>query len=90
MEDVIYCRCYSDPIKEIPLNDFFSSNDGRVKNIVVWDVNEKEYWEGLQVITGHHYRVILREELPDLEGALATLFKIGAYYTYDPLDRSGN
>lgn len=90
MADTLWFRTYGDPVQSMSTHEFFDQNRTGVTRIVVWDVNEKEYWEGLQVITGHHYRVVTKAELLDLPPGQALLFATGSYYTYDPLDRSGN
>ena len=88
MESNLYFRHYSDPIITIPTHEFFQQYRAGVTSIVVLDVNEKEYWEGIQLITGQQYEVFLKDDLHYPKHRV--LIRRGLYYTYDPLDRSGH
>lgn len=93
MSDLLYFRHYSDPLIPIPTHEFFQQYRAGVTSIVVLDVNEKEYWEGIQLITGHQYKVYLKDDLQDDRNGRIKHRKLilaGVYYTYDPLDRSGH
>lgn len=93
MSDLLYFRHYSEPITSIPTHEFFQQYRAGVTSIVVMDVNEKEYWEGIQLITGQQYKVFLKDDLHwDRVGRNThrKLILAGIYYTYDPLDRSGH
>lgn len=88
MESNLYFRHYSDPIITIPTHEFFQQYRAGVTSIVVLDVNEKEYWEGIQLITGQQYEVFLKDDLHSHKQRI--LIRRGVYYTYDPLERSGH
>lgn len=86
MESNLYFRHYSDPIITISTHEFFQQYRAGVTSIVVLDVNEKEYWEGIQLITGQQYEIFLKDDLHGFQHR--KLIRRGVYYTYDPLDRS--
>lgn len=93
MESNLYFRHYSDPIITISTHEFFQQYRAGVTSIVVLDVNEKEYWEGIQLITGHQYKVYLKDDLQDDRNGRIfhrKLILVGVYYTYDPLERAGH
>lgn len=84
--DNLWFRHYSDPLLTMSTHEFFEQVRTGVTSIVVTDVNEKEYWEGLQLISGQSYRVLLKDDLTPSHHRQLSLR--GVYYTYDPLDRS--
>lgn len=88
--DNLWLRHGTLPILTIPIHEFFGRQTEKRDSIVVMDVNEKEYWEGIQLIIGRPLNVILPYDLLGMRTQDKwKLFRQGLYYTFDPLDRSG-
>lgn len=86
--DNLWLRHGTLPILTIPIHEFFGRQTEKRDSIVVMDVNEKEYWEGIQLITGQQYEVFLKDDLHYPKHRV--LIRRGLYYTYDPLERIGH
>lgn len=85
----LYLRHGTLPILTVPINEFFDRQVQKRDSIVVMDVNEKEYWEGIQLIIGRPLNVILHYDLHTMSVHQRwKLTREGLYYTFDPLDRS--
>ena len=86
--EILWLRHGTLPIVTLSTNEFFDRQVQKRDSIIVLDVNEKEYWEGIQLILGRSLNVILHHELQSMPGPVRwKLFRQGLYYTFDPLDR---
>lgn len=87
--DILWLRHGTLPILTLSTHEFFEQYRAGVTSIVVIDVNEKEYWEGIQLIIGRPLNVILSYDLNLMSVPERwKLFRKGLYYTFDPLDRN--
>lgn len=86
--EILWLRHGTLPIVTLSINEFFDRQVQKRDSIVVLDVNEKEYWEGIQLILGRPLNVILHYDLNEMTVHRRwKLFRQGLYYTFDPLDR---
>lgn len=87
VNDYLYHRD-SIRIVQVPVEDFF--NAIQIDTIlVVRGLDERDYWEGMKLIQGKEYTVMLETEYVDACGDnLAIMFHTDVYKTFNPLTKA--
>lgn len=87
INDYLYHRS-SIRIVQVPVEDFFkSAQAGTI--LVVRGLTERDYWEGIKLIQGKQYTVMLETEYEDkCQDDIGTMFHTDVYKTFNPLTKA--